>query len=322
MKDLWIKFGCFITGWNYNILNTCTEASRKQLKKYTSAILILIILWAFIGFTFAERYIKAPWWGCILASLIFVIIIVQVERQIILSVGKVKTLKWLRFVLAVLMAFIGSAIIDQIIFKDDLDKKMVQIVDEQVIKQLPNRISIIESQISNNQLHIDSLREVNNKLNDEISRQPKSFITTTERTSETIKGSQGQDSTIYKVKVITTEIENPKIKSSNLNNKQLDKLDSLQNEYVQKKMNIQNELRAEISSKNGFLEELSTMIQILSESPVALVFYIILFAFLLFLELFVVLSKTLDNSSDYDLIIEHQLNQKRKNLDELIKEKK
>lgn len=37
----WIKFGCFLTGWNSSILSQCSEASFKHLKKYTAALLIL-----------------------------------------------------------------------------------------------------------------------------------------------------------------------------------------------------------------------------------------------------------------------------------------
>lgn len=48
----WVKFGCFITGWNRNILANCTEASHKALKKYTSSMFILILLWAFTGYCF------------------------------------------------------------------------------------------------------------------------------------------------------------------------------------------------------------------------------------------------------------------------------
>ena len=53
----WIKFGCFLTGWNSSILSQCSEASFKHLKKYTAALLILIIIWVFTGYCFAERYV-------------------------------------------------------------------------------------------------------------------------------------------------------------------------------------------------------------------------------------------------------------------------
>ena len=81
----WIKFGCKLTGWNANVLGQCSEASKSQLSKYTSALLILMIVWSIIGFCFAQRYIGLPIWGCALVSLVFVTIIVMIERQILLA---------------------------------------------------------------------------------------------------------------------------------------------------------------------------------------------------------------------------------------------
>src|SRR5690606_14673839 len=106
MKDGWVRLGCFLTGWNYQILQSCTESSRKQLKKYLSAILILVILWALIGYTFSARYVKTEWLGSTVAALLFVVVIVQIERQIILTVGKAWWLRAFRGVLAVIMAII------------------------------------------------------------------------------------------------------------------------------------------------------------------------------------------------------------------------
>lgn len=321
MKDLWIKTGCFITGWNYHILQSCTESSRKQLKKYLSAILILIILWAFIGYTFSQRYIKTELWGSLIAALIFVVIIVQVERQIILTVGKTKGLAFLRLVLAVIMAIIGSVIIDQIIFKDDIDKKMVELVDMQVNEQLPRRIQTIDQQLKTIQQDVDSLNAYNLVLYEEISKQPTLRTSSTNRTPMTIRRIDGSDSIAYATAVVGTNIPNPKINEAEINQNKLEILRKQQEQFVQKKMDMEVLLRQELSEKKGFLEELRAIVYILKESTVALIFYLILFLFLLFLELFVVISKSMDKSSDYDLVIEHQLKQKRKTLDELTKSK-
>lgn len=88
-------------------------------------------------------------------------------------------------------------------------------------------------------------------------------------------------------------------------------------EYSQRKLKAEESLRAELKSKKGFLEELNAMLEILKESTVALIFYVILLAFLISLELFVLLSKSDKNRSDYDLVMEHQLDQKRKTLEGL-----
>ena len=67
----WIKLGCMLTGWSSNVLAQCSEASRSHLSKYTSALLILILIWGVTGFCFAQRYIGLSWWGCVMISLFF-----------------------------------------------------------------------------------------------------------------------------------------------------------------------------------------------------------------------------------------------------------
>ena len=320
MKNWWTKFGCLLTGWNYEILQSCTEASKKQLKKYTSALLILIILWALIGYLFTERYVGVPWWGCSIASVFFVIIIIQIERQIILTVGKNRKLEIFRIAIAVIMATIGSTILDQIIFKDDIEKKMIEIVDRQVNEQLPNRLTIINTKLQELQIEVDSLDKKNIELYTEISKRPTIETVSTTTAPMTIKKLDGTDSIVHRTTVSRNPISNPKMKEAEINNKHLDELRKQQEDYTQRKMEAENSLREELKSKQGFLEELNAMFEVLGGNWKAITFYSILFAFLMFLELFVVFSKMGDKKSDYDLVIEHQLKQKEKTLDQLVKE--
>ena len=319
MTNWWTRIGCFLTGWNINILESCTESSRKQLKKYSSAILILVILWAFIGYSFAERYVDAPWWSCLITAIIFVVIIIQIERQIILTVGKNHALAIFRLIIAFIMAIIGSAILDQIIFKDDIEKKMIEIVDMQVNEQLPNRLTVINIKLQELQADADSLDKKNLGLYNEINKRPTLNTTSSSTTYLKVAQPDGSFKTEPQYTFSSNPIANPKIKESEINNKHLDGLRNLQEDYTKRKMDAEDLLRNELKSEQGFLEELNAIIQILKESPVALIFYLIIFSFLLFLELFVVASKLGDKKCDYDLVIEHQLEQKRRTLYELIK---
>lgn len=319
MTNWWTKIGCLLTGWNYKILESCTESSRKQLKKYTSAILILVILWAFIGYSFADRYAQTPWWGSLITAIIFVIIIIQIERQIILTVGKNHALATFRLVIAFIMAIIGSAILDQIIFKDDIEKKMIEIVDKQVNEQLPNRLIVIDSKLQELQGEVDSLDRKNIQLYGEISKRPTLNTVSTNTTYLKVQQPDGSFKTEPQHSFSTNPIANPKIKEAEINNQHLDGLRKLQEDYTKRKMDAENILRKELKSKQGFLEELNAIIEILKERPVALFFYLILFGFLMSLELFVVVSKLGDKRCDYDLVIEHQLEQKKKTLDQLVK---
>ena len=66
----------------------------------------------------------------------------------------------------------------------------------------------------------------------------------------------------------------------------------------------------------GFIEELEATLHVVSQSPISLAFYIVLFCFLTFLELFVLTIKMGDSKCDYDLIVENQLNLKRTLMDQ------
>ena len=48
MKTL-ANIGCFIIGWNKDILKECGEASYRQYRKLLSAISIMMVLWGTIG---------------------------------------------------------------------------------------------------------------------------------------------------------------------------------------------------------------------------------------------------------------------------------
>lgn len=315
----WIKFGCFLTGWNSKILACCSEASFKHLKKYTSALLILIILWAFTGYCFADRYIGAPWWGCLVMALIFVIIIIQIERQIILTVGSNRYTGGFRIFIAIIMALLGSSIIDQIIFSDDIDKKMIEIRDRQVAEQLPMRLMVIDGRLSELQHNIDSLDKATILLNEEIVKNP--TITTISTSTTYIQEPQadGTHKEVPQTTVSKTPMQNPRIKQVEINNDNLNRMRKLQEEFTLKKMDAEQDLRKELASSTGFLEELNAMLEIITTTFIAGIFYAIVFFFLLSLELFVVFSKLGDKKCDYDLIVEHQLNVKISALEELTK---
>ncbi len=315
----WIKLGCFLTGWNSRILAQCSEASYKHLKKYTAALLILIILWGFTGFCFAQRYVGAPLWGCVMSALIFIVIVIQIERQIILTVGTNKWGACFRFFIAIIMSVLGSAILDQIIFGDDIKRKMVEITDRQVQEQLPMRLNVIDGRLKELQVEIDSLDRVNMSLNDEIAKNPtiKTVSSTTVYRNE--RQEDGSFIKVPEITVSTNPMANPRIKQVEVNTANLERLRKQQDEFLQNKMNVENDLRTELSSNVGFLEELRAMIEIISTRWEAMVFYVVIFSFLISLELFVVTSKLGDKKCDYDLIVEHQLDIKKAALEELVK---
>jgi hypothetical protein len=309
----WIKFGCFLTGWNSHILSYCSEASFKHLKKYTAALLILILLWGFTGYCFADRYVAAPWWGCALSALAFIIIVIQIERQIILMVGRHRWVAVFRCGIAVIMAILGSSIIDQIIFAKDINLKMNEIRVNQIDKLLPRRLSVIDSRLTELKLQVDSLEQSNMRLTEKVEKKPVVQIIDTKIERDSL-------GRIVSTTITKTNAPNPIFAQIARNDTLLKNnrvaVDTLTNQRIKARDDLEHELRA----NQGFLEELDAMLSILGERTGALIFYLLIFAFLISLELFVVVSKFADDECDYDLIIEHQLKMKRQTLVELVKD--
>jgi len=316
----WTRFKCFIVGWNPDILKNCSEASYKALKKYASSILILLFIWGATGYTFAQRYLSVhSWWGCALTALIFMIIVIQIERQVILTVGKNKWIVRFRTLLAILMALIGSTILDQIIFKNDVEKVLVDLRADKINEISGKRQKTMQIEINKLNLIIDSLDVINSKLNDEVAKRPTIAVTNVTTEKNPVLNQDGTKTTNTKTIVSTQHVANTRIEQIKSNTATIDKCRSRLDELYNQKINVEVTVRKELEANAGFLEELKAMIVLISSETLAGVFYFLLFTFILALELLVVVSKTKDITCDYDLVVEHQLNVKRDVLNDLVK---
>lgn len=104
MRNNWLRLGCFLTGYNYNILKGCSETSMGRVLRYISAIMIICILWAFIGYVFTSRYLRAEWYLSVVGALTMLIMVIQIERQVILSPKRNKGPLFFRLIIALTMA--------------------------------------------------------------------------------------------------------------------------------------------------------------------------------------------------------------------------
>lgn len=307
-------FGCFLIGWNKDILKECGEASHRQFRKLLSAICIMMVLWGTIGYCFADRYINIE--SCVLkvcVSLAFMFIVLCVERVIILTVGKARVMSTMRVMLALCMAFLGACIFDQIIFRNDIQQE-IQERRENVIKEtIAKRLSIYESDIQRITHDMDSLGKATLALNEELKKNPTIEMTDVS-TNRTNVGKDENGNPIIQTSTIVNKkkMPNPLAEQLKANNEQIqiyiDQLEQLR----QDKKDIADKVTKEIKSRSlGFIEELEATLAVVSNSWISLVFYVILFLFLTFLELFVLTIKMGDNKCDYDLIVEHQLSLKK-----------
>ena len=298
----WLKFGCKLTGWNETVLEQCSEASKSQLSKYTSALLILMIVWSIIGFCFAQRYIGLPIWGCVLVSVIFLTIIVMIERQILLAIHPTKMLATFRLIIAVVMAIVGSTIFDQTMFGKDIDKQMADTIEKQTANLTQKRVGVIDGKLDALRVEKDSLDKINSELQADINAHP--WITQKSVTNSQAKlVVNGSIKTVNNPSVTTNQVPNPKQAVVVANNEKVKQLDLQEKDWTKKKLTVEEDTRKECQANVGFLEELEAMVSIVTTRKVAGAFYGVFFILLMSLELFVVASKMGDKECDYEMAI-------------------
>lgn len=298
----WIKLGCKLTGWSSSVLSQCSEASKTQLSKYTSALLILMIVWSITGFCFAQRYIGFPIWGCILVSLVFVTIVVMIERQILLALHPTKKLATFRLVIAIIMAIVGSSIFDQTMFGKDIDKQMADTIELQTADLTQKRVSNIDSKLMAFQIEKDSLNKVNSELQADVNAHPW-IIQKSVTNSQDRLVVNGKIKVVNNPSVTTNQVANPKQMVIAANNEKIKQIVLQENDLNKKRLTVEEDTRKECHANVGFLEELEAMVSIVTTRTVAGIFYVIFFLLLMSLELFVVTSKMGDEECDYELAI-------------------
>ena len=304
------NIGCFLIGWDKKILNECGEASYRQYRKLLSAICIMMVLWGTIGFCFADRYINIESYvlkTCV--SVAFMFIVLCVERVIILTVGKARLMSVMRVLLALCMAVLGSCIFDQIIFRNDIQQAIQEHREDLIEETIKKRLTIYDSDIQRITQEMDSLSKDVIVLNEELQRHPV-IRGTNVSTQEQIVGvdEKGNPQKVKTQTVNTVTLANPLAEQLKANNDQILIYSTQLEQLRQDKKEVADKVREEMNQRAaGFIEELEATLKVVSQSKVSLAFYIILFCFLTFLELFVLTIKMGENKCDYELIVENQL---------------
>lgn len=306
--NFFTRFGCFIIGWNKDILDQCSEASHRQFRKLVSAMLIMIILWATISFCFADRYVNVESvFSKIAISFVFVVIVICIERIIILTVGRAWLMGIMRGVLALCMALLGATIFDQIIFRNDIQDEIQKKREIIISETISQRMSIYESDMNRINSEMDSLRSLIERQSDELQKNPKIKTYNQSVVTQTDNSQDGQDKKTTTTS--TNEMLNPLADQIKQNQEQykiyLEQMEKLR----QDKKDIAQTITKEVSERApGMIEELEATYKVVTKSRIALVFYAILFVLLISLELFILAIRIFDTKCDYDSLTEHQLN--------------
>lgn len=303
LRAMKLMLYCLLTGYNYDILNQCSEASHKKVKKYFSALVIVIAIWFIIGFTFYQRYLHGDTFSSLSAGLIMATTVIMIERQIILTVGSKKLTAFFRFFIGLIMALIGAVIVDQVMLKDDIESIKIEQRLQKVEQLLPNRTRELDTQISQLDAQIKAKEKEREEVITEVSQKP--YISLPSYQKSTITDSeQNVSETIARG---MTSIPNPKYGM-------IEKTDSLILSLQSQKLNLENKrasarqtLEAEIKQQTGFLEDFKILKDVIFSSWYTVIIYGLFFLFLLSIELLIVFINSFDSETDYDTIVKHQL---------------
>ncbi len=241
------------------------------------------------------------------------LIVLCVERVIILTVGKARLMTTMRVMLALCMAFLGACIFDQIIFRNDIQQAIQEHREDVISETIEKRLSIYDSDIQRITQDMDTLSKATIALNEELQKRPV-IKGTNVSIQEQVVGvdENGKPKKVRTQTVNSVTLANPLAEQLKANNDQIQIYSTQLEQLRQDKKEVAETVRAEVNQRApGFIEELEATLSVVSKSQVSLVFYIILFCFLTFLELFVLTIKMGENKCDYELIVENQLHLKK-----------
>lgn len=303
-KSAYLRFCCFLTGLSYPLTRISSEQSAKNAKKYMGALLIIMLVWFFIGYCFATRYLHMGIAGGVVGGMLMSFIILQIERIIILSHHISVGGKVFRIILGLVMAILGAMIMDQFTFQDDIELRRVQVMDKRVKEAIRASENDIQIQVK----EIDSMiNEASSRYDDaagEISKRPYLTVPLT-GTTVTLDSLGNRIGTVTNVR--NEMMPNPKSgelpkleeQIKNLTDRRFATLDKLSELAVTKKR--------ELESATGFLDELILLKEVIASSWVGMFVYFLFLFFFLALELFILIMKMSDKESDYDKLVDHQM---------------
>ena len=304
LKDVWVKLGCFLTGYSYTLIRNSSETSRKTVKKFLSAIILVGTVWSAVGYLFADRYFDANRFQSIIAGILMFILVIQIERQIILTTSLSFWGKASRVLLGLLMAIIGATVIDQIMFKDDVERYKRDNADNVIEERIATQRESLNNRIIDVQSVINNLSSERDRLLQEANARP--FISAYSVDKSTAIDSAGN--VLNETSNTSSKpVENPKFQLAARKDEQILKREEQKNDLQNSLATLRSDQLKELMlESDGFLTELEYLFEILRSRGIALAFYLLWFMLLVLIELLVLITKNGTGSTDYERLIQHQ----------------
>ena len=340
MKKRILQLSCFLTGYNYNLLEKCSEDSVMAVKRYSSGLWTILIMWLFIGFNFVSRYFKAGTTVSIIGALVLGCIILFLERFIILGHKQSRGIYYARVFIGCIMAFLGSMVLDQIVFKEDIAKQKQFLLGQEAEKVYQSR------SIELNKL-IKSLSDTKSKDSVKLAVATATFnarpTVMVKRAVSAVSQKLVQyiDTVNHKPRVMTrttpvivtvyvdSAVVNPIHNDIVALNAHMQKTEQLIQQHQNEQLSLKSSIEQELKQTTGFIDEQKALWTAVQESIIGKIAWALFFLFFASIELLIVMNKIAERKhmSDYETLVAHQKEMHEKKIrllaeDENVKPKK
>ncbi|MBV6479131.1 MAG: hypothetical protein HGGPFJEG_01892 [Ignavibacteria bacterium] len=277
-----LKLNCLITGDRFEDVKNETPESKKKIRMYSMLIFLPVMLWMLQGYLLVNSVMSFDFIYAAITSLISGIVVFCIDRSIIMSNGG-PFLKYSRVVLGIIIAIIGAFVLDEVIFKSDIQRQLEEnnriFIAQEVKKWEEQNSSLIEKK----RIFVDDLKNSTEKL-----RQV--FIDEMNGTYGTKVKGAGKIAT---EKYLLYQDEKRKYE---INKSELDQMIS---EYVKNKETFKNEL-VKVSLDGLLLNRIKAMFDLIFNSMPMLICWILFTLIFIAIELMIVIVKLSGKKTSYE----------------------
>jgi|GEM_PF-3253454 len=282
--NILLKISCVLTGESYKIVKTESIKSIQKITTYGSLMIMMIIIWGINGY-FLSKNIFNNTVAVSLAISIFCMFLIYVIESSVIKMSSVGTLMAVvRLSLALISALIGSIIIDEIMFKSDIEGQLHSNSQTEVIESLNQDPGLkqLKTQLADE-----------NRILNEKDQEIKNLRNSTNQESETGVGPR--------TNLLKSELNKLEVEQSNSNIK----IQMLNNSIASETRS----LRLTIPNESGILKNIAGLCKYLNSHPSYWAVWGFFFALSLIIELLVLIIKATSLETSYEV--------KKKRQDEL-----
>jgi len=266
------KFLCNFAGERWEYLSQSTPESIKKVNTLASLMIISISLWFISSYLFLSNIVKVESWVACVISFIPAFFILLIERSIVSSNSS--TDKWngaklglflFRLILSIISALICAIAIDDSIYNSEIKQRLIEENTSTTLDQseLKGYVKVADSKNKLDRLNKD-LKSI------------KATISITPKTDNSRRNMGGYSADYESLNLQRIKLEK-QIASEESS------LESYKDSLETQMSNVKAEYRER--SESSILKRLRVLFEIVTESFISLIIYILFSLFILFLEL-------------------------------------